>query len=134
MRIRVDQFLVALPLTLVSTLGIAVGVQHFSLESADLLSIAPADNTATTAPLNAVQASVEGMVAPPPVRPVETAPALAAPAPAGPKAITGFTAPASSANPGAAPPGGANSVNLTPAPKAKTPAKTQRPKASVPQD
>ena len=37
MRVRVHQLLVALPLTLVSALGIAVGVQSFSLESADLL-------------------------------------------------------------------------------------------------
>lgn len=123
MRVRVHQLLVALPLTLVSALGIAVGVQSFSLESADLLSIAPAD---TPLPLDAVQGSVEGVVAPPPVRPARPAPALAAEIPpAAPtvKGITGFTAPG----------GGATPVSIAPVPKVKPPlARAARPRSRAP--
>lgn len=124
MRVRAHQLMVALPLTLVSALGIAVAVQSFSLESADLLSIAPADSPA---PLDAVRGSVEGVVAPPPpARPIEPAPVLAAPAQAAPAAhgITGFTAPAA----------GPAAVATAPAPKVKTPAvRAQRPRpAAIP--
>lgn len=115
MRVRVHQLLVALPLTLVSTLGIAVAVQSFSLESTDLLSIAPAE---TAQPLDAIRGSVEGVVPPPPARPVEPAAAPAI------RPIIGFTVP----------PGGAVAVEAAPAPKAKAPAaRAQRPKpAAVP--
>jgi hypothetical protein len=116
MRVRVHQLLVALPLTLVSALGIAVGVQSFSLESADLLSIAPAD---TALPLDAIRGSVEGVVPPPPARPAEPAPAPAAPAVRG---ITGFTAPV----------GAATAIQAAPASKVKAPAaRTQRPKPAI---
>ena len=116
MGVRVHQFLVALPLTLVSALGIAVTVQSLSLESADLLSVAPAD---TALPLDAIRGSVEGVVPPPPARPAELAPAPAV------KGITGFAAPA----------GAATAVEAAPAPRVKAPAaRTQRPKppAAIP--
>jgi len=127
MRIRVHQLLVALPLTLVSALGIAVGVQSFSLESADLLSVAPADDPL---PADAIRGSVEGVVPPPPARPAE--PAIAAPVPDTPsgRGIIGFTAPAGGPNPGAANPAGANAVNAPV--KLKAPAaRSQRPKAAA---